>query len=77
MIWISPGEESTRSELLLALRFPEKRGSSREIPVRLELQRGILAYLGAAGIWADVKDGPLFRSTVRKTKQLTGNGPSD
>jgi len=55
------------------LRFQEKGGKSREIPVRLELQRDILAYLEAAGIGADAKDRPLFRSAVRKTKQLTGN----
>jgi site-specific recombinase XerD len=55
------------------LRFQEKGGKSREIPVRLELQRDILAYLAAAGIGDDAKDRPLFRSTVRKTKQLTGN----
>ena len=55
------------------LRFQEKGGKSREIPVRLELQRDILAYLEAAGIAGDAKDRPLFRSTVRKTKQLTGN----
>jgi integrase/recombinase XerD len=55
------------------LRFQEKGGKSREIPVRLELQRDILAYLAAAGIAEDNKDRSLFRSTVRKTKQLTGN----
>ncbi len=55
------------------LRFQEKGGKSREIPVRLELQRDILAYLDAAGIGGDAKDRPLFRSAVRKTKQLTGN----
>jgi integrase len=55
------------------LRFHEKGGKSREIPVRLELQRDILAYLEAAGIGGDAKDRPVFRSTVRKTKQLTGN----
>jgi integrase/recombinase XerD len=55
------------------LRFQEKGGISREIPVRLELQRDILAYLDAAGIKAENKNGPLFRSAVRKTKQLTGN----
>jgi integrase/recombinase XerD len=55
------------------LRFQEKGGKSREIPVRLELQRDILAYLAAAGIGAENKDRPLFRSTVRRTKQLTGN----
>ncbi len=41
------------------------------IPVRLELQREILGYLKAAGIGDNAKDRPLFRSTVRKTKQLT------
>ncbi len=41
--------------------------------MRLDLQRDILAYLEAAGIGADAKDRLLFRSTVRKTKQLTGN----
>jgi integrase/recombinase XerD len=58
------------------LRFQEKGGKSREIPVRLELQRDILAYLDAAGIRAENKDRPLFRSTVRKTKQLTANALS-
>ena len=56
------------------LRFQEKGGKSREIPVRLELQRDILAYLETAGIGGDAKDRPMFRSTVRKTKQLTSNG---
>ena len=54
------------------LRFQENGGISRDIPVRLELQRDVLAYLSAAGIGADVSDRPLFRSTVRKTKQLSG-----
>ena len=58
------------------LRFQEKGGMSRETPVRLELQRDILAYLDAAGIKAENKDRPLFRSTVRKTKQLTANALS-
>ena len=53
------------------LRFQEKGGKSREIPVRLELQRDILAYLKAAGIEEDGKDKPLFRSAVGRTKTLT------
>ncbi len=56
------------------LRFQEKGGKSREIPVPLELRRAILGYLEAAGIGGDGKDRPLFRSTVRKTKQLTAMG---
>ena len=58
------------------LRFKENGGKSREIPMRLELQRAILAYLDAAGINAENKDRPLLRSTVRKTKQLTANALS-
>jgi integrase/recombinase XerD len=54
------------------LRFQEKGGKSREIPVRHDLERDILAYLEAAGIAEEAKDRPLFRSTVRRTKQLTG-----
>jgi integrase/recombinase XerD len=41
--------------------------------VRQELQRDILAYLDAAGIKVENRERPLFRSTVRKTKQLTAN----
>jgi integrase/recombinase XerD len=55
------------------LRFAEKGGKSREIPVRHDLEGYIRAYLDAAGIAAEAKDRPLFRSTLRRTKQLTGN----
>jgi len=55
------------------LRFQEKGGKSREIPVRHDLEGNIRAYLDAAGIEAEAKDRPLFRSTLRRTKQLTGN----
>jgi integrase/recombinase XerD len=55
------------------LRFQEKGGKSREIPVRHDLEGNIRAYLDAAGIAAEAKDRPLFRSTVRRTKQLTAN----
>jgi site-specific recombinase XerD len=55
------------------LRFQEKGGKSREIPVRHDLERFILAYLEAAGIARDAKDRPLFRSTRRRTRHLTGN----
>ena len=53
------------------LRFQEKGGKSREIPVRLELQRDILAYLQAAGLAGEADDRPLFRSAVGRTKKLT------
>src|SRR4051794_35413958 len=55
------------------LRFHEKGGKSREIPVRHDLEGHIRAYLDAAGIGAENKDRPLFRSTQGKTKRLTGN----
>src|SRR5271157_4860625 len=55
------------------LRFSEKGGKSREIPVRHDLEGHIRAYLDAAGIQAENKDRPLFRSTEGKTKRLTGN----
>jgi len=41
--------------------------------VRHDLEGNIRAYLHAAGIAAEAKDRPLFRSTLRRTKQLTGN----
>ena len=49
------------------LRFSEKDGESRQIPVRCDLQRTLLAYIQAAGI----SDGPLFRTALGKTKTLT------
>ena len=55
------------------LRFQEKGGKSREIPVRHDLEGNIRAYLDAAEIAGEAKDRPLFRSTMRRTKQLTGN----
>ncbi len=58
------------------LRFLEKGGKSREIPVRHDLQGFILDYLDAAGIQAEAKERPLFRTIVRKTKQFTGRAMS-
>jgi len=55
------------------LRFSEKGGKSREIPVRQDLEGLIRAYLDAAGIEGENKDQPLFRSMQGKTKRLTGN----
>ncbi len=54
------------------LRFQEKGGKSREIPVRHDLEGFIQGYLDAAGLTAEAKDRPLFRSTLRRTKRLTG-----
>jgi integrase/recombinase XerD len=54
------------------LRFQEKGGKSREIPVRHDLEGVILAYIEAAGIAAQPKDSPLFRAGTNGTvKTLT------
>jgi len=55
------------------LRFAEKGGKSREIPVRHDLQRFIRDYLSAGSMEHVHKLTPLFRTTIRKTKQLTQN----
>ena len=52
-----------------ALRFSEKGGKAREIPVRSDLRNMLLAYIQAAGIG----DGPLFRTALGKTRSLTAN----
>jgi integrase/recombinase XerD len=55
------------------LRFQEKGGKSREIPVRHDLEGFILAYVEAAGIGGDAKETPLFRMGNGRTKKLSGN----
>ena len=47
------------------LRFSEKGGKSREIPVRHDLQKILLAYIKAAGI----TEGPLFRTADRQDRK--------
>lgn len=53
------------------LRFTEKGGKSREIPVRHDLQQFISDYLTAAGLVIADKSSPLFRSANRRTRRLT------
>ena len=56
------------------LRFQDKGGKSREIPVRHDLQRLLTSsdYLRSAAIQTEVgPDRPLFRTVVRRTKRLT------
>jgi site-specific recombinase XerD len=53
------------------LRFAEKGGKSREIPVRHDLQRMILDYLDAAGLSTGNSAAPVFRSALRRTGRLT------
>jgi site-specific recombinase XerD len=56
------------------LHFDEKGGKEREIPVRHDLEGFLTEYVRAAGITGDDGDRPLFRTTVRRTKQLTPDG---
>ena len=56
------------------LRFTEKAGKSRELPVRHDLQRFLFDYLRGAGFPDLPPESPLFLTTIRRTKQLTENG---
>lgn len=56
------------------LRFQEKGGKSREIPVRHDLERFIRAYLDAAGLAGEGKERPLFRAGDGRAKGLSGRG---
>jgi site-specific recombinase XerD len=51
------------------LRFREKGGKDREIPVRHDLEGWINEYITAAGIGEDARSAPLFRA-ADKTKRL-------
>ena len=53
------------------LRFQEKGGKSREIPVRHDLEGFLTAYVEAAGIAGDAKDTPLFQASNGRTRRLT------
>jgi integrase/recombinase XerD len=52
------------------LRFQEKGGKSREIPVRHDLEGFILAYVDAAGLAGEAKDSPLFRASNGRSRTL-------
>ena len=55
------------------LRLHEKGGKYHEVPCHHNAEEYVDAYLQAANI-ADQKDTPLFRTTYRKTRQLTDRG---
>ena len=65
----------TRDGTSLAVRFTEKGGKHREIPVRRDLERYLLAYLQAGGL-VNAPDSPLFRSTTATSKRLNERGMS-
>jgi integrase/recombinase XerD len=60
-----------------ALRFDEKGGKSREIPVRHDLQGFILDYMAAAGLTPADRDAPLFQSAAGRSGRLTGRPMSN
>lgn len=55
------------------LRFHEKGGKVREIPVRHDLLEFLHAYLEVSGLRYSEPSLPLFRTVVRRTKRLTQN----
>jgi len=55
------------------LRFEEKGGKSREIPVRHDLQGFLLDYIESAGFQGAPGDLPLFHSAYRTSGRLTAN----
>jgi integrase/recombinase XerD len=55
-----------------ALRFREKGGKLREIPVRHDLDKWLHEYLDAAGIVGQEDKAPLFRAAAGKRRELTG-----
>ena len=52
------------------LRLHEKGGKHHEMPVHHTLEEYLDSYIRAAGIGED-KKGPLFRSAIRRTGQLS------
>ena len=56
------------------LRFHEKGGKDREIPVRHDLQLTLTRHLDESGLRGADPLSPLFRSAVRRTKRLTPHG---
>jgi len=60
-----------RDEGTWSIRFDEKGGKQREIPVREDLRHLLSDYLGLAGAATWPADAPLFRSAVGKSKTLS------
>ena len=53
------------------LRFREKNGKVRDIPVRHDLEAFLLEYLATFDPQAEPKDAPLFRAAAGRTGELT------
>jgi integrase/recombinase XerD len=56
-----------------SIRFNEKGGKVRDIPVRHDLQACLQEYMTAAGIDGDAKTAPLFRAAAGRKKELTAD----
>lgn len=56
------------------LRFREKGGKDRDIPVRSDLDEWLTEYMAAAGIEDDARDAPLWRAAVNQGDQLLASG---
>jgi integrase/recombinase XerD len=54
-----------------SLRFAEKGGKARTIPVREDLEKYLLEYLSVAGLKDESKDSPLFRTAGGRKLSLT------
>ncbi len=52
------------------LRFQEKGGKSREIPVRHDLEGFIRAYVDSAGLAGETMETPLFRASNGRSRKL-------
>ncbi len=56
------------------LRFAEKGGKSREIPMRHDLRNFVMEYIKAGAMEFSEKNAPLFRTTIRRTGCFTQSG---
>lgn len=58
--------------LQFSIRFNEKGGKHRSIPVRHDLQGLLQDYMHRAMLQEDAKDSPLFRSAIGRSGKLSG-----
>ena len=69
-------KDFTHDGTQFSLRFAEKGGKSREIPVRHDLEGYLLDYLKVAVTDDEPRTSPLFRTILRRTRKFTGNAMS-
>jgi site-specific recombinase XerD len=66
-------KDLTHDGVQYLLRFVDKGGKAREIPVRHDLEGFLLEYLRVASLEGAASDSPLFRSARGRTGALTDN----